>query len=501
MALPPISSSTGVNRAISDSREALFDLQRQLATGKKVTTYGNLGQDRSKILSLRSELSQITGYQNTIKQVNIRLDVMQLSLDRMREVVSDVRSDAFAGGFELQPGGQTLYQLTTAGRFDEVISLLNTRVGDRYLVGGRQTEQPPVLSADDILNGNGAQAGFKQVAQERLQADLGTDGRGRLTLPAAAGAVVTLSEDTAAPHPFGFKLNAVVSNLTGTTVNGPAGAPVAIDATFTATLPQSGDTIEFTFDLPDGTQQDVTLTARSGAPTTPFEFEIGADENATAANFQAVLDTVIQSEAQGSLSAASAYAAADNFFDFDDATPPQRVAGPPYDTATALTDATAADTVFWYQGEVSSSSARQSALAKADDSLLVPYGARANEQAFATTMKSMAVMSVQTFSASDPSASQRYTEMRTRAVDTLSFQNGAQSIDSIITELTLSTTTLGAANERHDANTTLLDGFVTDTENADVFEISAQILALQGRIEASLQVSASLSGLSLVNFL
>ena len=199
MALSSISASTGINRTISESREALFDLQRQLATGKTVTSYGALGQDRSKILSLRSELSQIDGYQSTISQVNIRLEVLQQSLGRLREVASETRSDAFVSGFDLVSGGQTLYQLTTVSRLDEVISLLNAEVGDRYLAGGRETEQPPVLTPDVILNGSGGLAGFNQIAQERRQADLGADGLGRLALagPEASvlGSVVAMVED------------------------------------------------------------------------------------------------------------------------------------------------------------------------------------------------------------------------------------------------------------------------------------------------------------------
>ena len=499
MASTLITSAPGINRSIAESRQSLFDLQRQLATGKAVKTYGALGQDRSTNLSLRGELKQIEGYESTISQVNVRLDVLQQSLGRLRDVVSETRSETFVNAFEISSGGQTLYQLTTAGRFDQVIALLNTRVGDRYLAGGREIEKPPVLTPDEILNGSGAKAGFKQVAEERRLADLGADGRGRLVLPAPGGAAVSLAED-AAGHPFGFKLDAVASNLTGATVTGPAGAPSTIGVTFSATLPRDGDRIEITLDLPDGTQDQIKLVARGGAAG-DGEFQIGADETATAANFQVALDSAIQSAAQRSLSAASAFAAADDFFDFGAATPPQRVAGPPFETATTLVDATAANTVFWYQGEVSITPARQSAIAKADDSVLVPYGARANEQAFVTVMKSMAVLSAETFSAGDPSAADRYEEIRDRAGAALGFPAGTQTIDSIVTELTVATTTLGAAKQRHDANTILLQGFVEESENADAYEISAQILSLQNRIEASLQVTASLSRLSLVNFL
>ncbi len=53
------------------------------------------------------------------------------------------------------------------------------------------------------------------------------------------------------------------------------------------------------------------------------------DGNATAANFQAALDTAIQEQAQTSLKAASAVEAADNFFDYAAGGAPQRVDGPP----------------------------------------------------------------------------------------------------------------------------------------------------------------------------
>ena len=49
--------------------------------------------------------------------------------------------------------------------------------------------------------------------------------------------------------------------------------------------------------------------------------------------------------------AASAVAAGNDFFNTDASHPPQRVDGPPFDTATALVDGTAANTVAWYTGD------------------------------------------------------------------------------------------------------------------------------------------------------
>ena len=602
--MPPVnvlSPTLGLNKSIADTRKTLDDLLLQLATNKKVQTYGDLGLQRSQVLSTRAELTQIKGFTDTISVLDIRLDVMLQSLDRIRELASESKSGALEAGFDVLSTGKTAFQTEVAARFDETVALLNTEIDGRHFFGGREVEDNPVVNPAEILNGSGARAGFNQISAERRQADLGADGRGRLALdgpeasilggvvlsPGDIGGLATaeftvdiggniqtfnvsdggfdsltaleMAIDTAfgsdvasivggnqlqltAPNitdsitvtdvnagaaalagltpgtvanptgtatisedvdgsPFGFKLNGATSTLSGTAVNGPSGTPPSIDVSFSATLPQDGETIQLTFDLPDGTTHDMMLTARTSGPVNAGEFLVGADANETAANFQTALDSEIQTEAQRSLSAASLFAATDNFFDFDEATPPQRVDGPPFDTATALINATTADTVFWYTGEVSSTGARQSAAAKVDDAITVSYGARANEDALREVMKTFAAVTSEVFDPNDPNAGDRYHEMRLRAGTNLAFQGTVQAVEDIITELTVSKTVMGQTNERHEASDSLMRNVISEAEDADIFEVSAQILALNTRLEASLQVSVSLSGLSILNFL
>jgi flagellin-like hook-associated protein FlgL len=502
MALPPVNSIFNLNRSISQARNQLTDLQRQLSTGKISATYAGLGTERTQSLAFRGELSQISGYRNTISFVNIRLAVLQQSLGRVNEIAAETRSDTFALDFLPQANNQTNLQAIAHGRFIEMVDLLNQEAAGRHLFAGRETDKNPVVSGEDILNGSGSKAGFLQIADERRQADVGANGLGRLDIPVPAAATVNITED-AVGSPFGLKLNTATSALTGTTVTGPAGAPQDIALTFTATLPNDGDTIKITFDLPDGTQTDVTLTARA-APLTlpqPGEFEIGADENATAANFQAELLNVVQTAVQTELRAASLHVAADNFFDFDTTTPPQRVDGPPFDSATALKDATTADTVFWYEGELATDPPRQSATAKIDDSNVVGYGARANEQALRTVLKKLAVISADTFPPADTNAKARYQAINTRAGQALAFPAGTQSVENLISEFTVIQARLDDMDTRHNLNENMVLGFVEDIENADIFEVSAEILAVQNRLEASLAVTSSLSRISLINFL
>lgn len=496
MAFNPIGGSYGggFGRGIAETRELLARLQEQLGTGKRATTYGGLGVGRTESLSIRNELSKIAGYRQTIGQANIRVDVMQTALGRIRELAAETRS----GTLDVSPltgSGQSEVQLSAAARFNEVASLLNTEIDGRYLFGGRSTETPPLAPSSEIMDGAGTRAGFRQIAEERRLADLNTDGLGRLTL-SSAGNGVTLTEQSS--RPFGFKIAAVSSGLSGTTVTGPSGAPPGLAVAFSAAPPVDGQTIRVTLALPDGSQEDVTLTARSGAPANAGEFQIGANAAATAASFRTALETAIGLEAKTTLAAASTFAAADDYFD---ANPPQRVDGPPFETATAQRDGTAGDTVFWYPGEAATGPARSSVLAKTDDSVMVAYGARADEAAFRNTLKSLAALSVQAIDPADPAAGAHNQAVRARAGSALATPPGTQSIDDIVVELGVAKTALGRAEERHKASETVLTGYLGDAEGVDIYEVSAQILALRTRLEASLQVTANLSQLSLVNFI
>src|ERR1041384_5208475 len=86
---------------------------------------------------------------------------------------------------------------------DQLLALLNAQAGDRYLFSGRAPDTPAVETLDHILNGNGSRAGLKQLINERNQADLGSDGRGRLTIGAGGPNTGQIDEKATT---FGFKL-------------------------------------------------------------------------------------------------------------------------------------------------------------------------------------------------------------------------------------------------------------------------------------------------------
>jgi flagellin-like hook-associated protein FlgL len=271
--------------------------------------------------------------------------------------------------------------------------------------------------------------------------------------------------------------------------------------TFAAGGPVPGETIDFALRLPDGSTETVRLTATASATPGAGEFSIGSTPSLTAANLQSALSAGLGKLAQTSLTAASAIAAADDFFNIDAGNPPRRVAGPPFATATVLTAGTPNNTVSWYTGEMAADSARGSAAARIDSAIGVQYGLRANEEALRGMVQNLAAFSTMTFSASDVNAEARYTALTQRLVPAFAGQAGTQRIEDIQTDLAITQTTLQAAKDRHRETRTVIQGLLDVTEGVPPEQVGAQILALQTRLQASLQTASRLYQLSLANYL
>jgi flagellar hook-associated protein 3 FlgL len=492
------SISSSMLQSILDTRSQLDDLQRQLGSGEKSTTYAGLGTDRGISLSLHAQLSAISSYDSTMQSVGVRLSAAQTALTSADSITHTVMNSARNSPYAIDQSGQTTDQKAAANQLDQLLSLFNTQVGNRYLFSGTAGDQPAVESTDLILNGDGTRAGLKQVISERQQADLGANGLGRLTITTPTATSVAITEDAAPP--FGLKLSTVNSTLSGATVTGPAGVPAALSVDFTSN-PNAGEQVTIGFTLPDGTTQNLTLTATTASPPGANQFTIGATPTATAANLQAALTTSIGKIGATTLSAASAMAASNDFFNTDGANPPQRVDGPPFDSAAGLIDGTGANTVNWYIGEDGTTPARSTASAKIDPSMSVNYGMRADEQALRLAVQNIAVFAATSYSASDPNAGESYAALTSRVSTGLDGAPGQQSVSDIEAEIAGAQTAFSAAQTRHTQTANMLTDLLQNIEGVSQEQVGTQILSLQTSLQASLQTTALLSKLSLINFL
>lgn len=487
--------SSFIGNALLNVRDQLEDLQRQLGTGKKSETYAGLGDGRSFAIGLRAQLSNLASYKDTISNVDTRLNVGNSVLQRLIDVGATIKTSASGSSTQLENSGQTMSQVRARDSLAEMLQLLNIQSGDRYLFSGRATDTPAVADIGAIMDGVGAQAGLKQIVDERRQADIGS-GLGRLAITAPTASSVQLAEE-ADPLPFGMKLNAVTSSLSNANVAGPTGTPPAISVDFTAN-PNPGDKVKFTFDMPDGTLEVIELTASTNSPPGIGEFTIGATNTATATNFQTALTSAVDKLANGPLVAASAFAASDNFFN---SSPPQRVNGPPFASATTLVAGTTANTVSWYTGETGTDPARGTAVARIDQSITVQYGARANEQALRYQVQVIAAYAAVTTSSTDPNAREQVQALNERAAANLAPQFGQQSIQDIQSEMAGAQSAMEAASDRQTLTTTMTQTMLDDVEGVNNEEVIAKILALQTNLQASYQVTSMLYQTTLVQYI
>jgi flagellin-like hook-associated protein FlgL len=473
----------------------LNTLSQQLGTGDAATTYSGLGSQAGLALQLSAQLAAISGYSNTANTVGTTLSVAQSVLNQMSSVGSDVQQTiSQQGAFTLDNNGQTATQTDAASYLDQILSLLNTQVGGNYLFSGSAVNDPSVASTSAILDGTGSQAGLTQVIAARLQADQGANGLGRLNSPTLSGSTVSVSQENA-NSPFGFQLAGISSTIAGASVSGPSGSPPLVSVGLTSNA-NAGDTVTLDLTLPDGSSQTITLQATTASPPGADQFTIGATAADTAANLQTALTTAIGNLAQTALPAASAIAAANNFF----SDPPQVISGTPA-TATSLTDGTSANTVLWYTGENGSTPALQTALAQVSPSMTVAYGMRATEPGITSLLANVAVLAATSYSASDPNAQASYQALCHSVQQNLSGPSGTQTVDDIAANLANAQSSISNATTLNTQTQNTLQDLLQGIEGVNQNQIGEDILTLQNNLSASMSVTARLAQMSLVNYL
>lgn len=503
---------TGAYRAakpqsFTSTRAELTDLERQLATQKKAESYGDLGIDRRTSLDINAKLSTLESWLGGIQRGDVNLKIATQAVETFAKLTSETRTDSRSNSYVPSSTGRSGPQVLAEEKFKQTIDLLNSDVNGRYLFSGRTSDIEPTAAYSDIMNGVGNQAGLSTLIEERNAAD-DISGSGHLTVGVTAVPLAaTISRVAGIDSGYGFALTDTPGSSSAFAVDA-SGLPASLSVGLSS-QPAVGDKLKLRLTLPDGTSEDLVLTARAagstGDPATTFV--IGTDEADTAAKLGESLEAALEKEAKTSLRAASTSRTALNFFNYAAETSvafpngksaPDRI---PASLADAPVPGTAADTMIWYKGDDARDSARDTASVQVDKGQLVGTGARANEEAFAIGLAQFAVMAIEVFPAGDANSQAGYEEMISRVGDQLGFGDGVQKPAEIITEFGSAQTAMARAKERHESTKNYLTTTLAGVENVTTEEVAVQILALQTRLQASYQTTAILSKLSLTNYL
>lgn len=485
-------------RAAADAfvdQNALQDvLYRQARTQKIADTYGGLGGAAASSVNLNARIREISTFDDVIKIGKSSIAIANSAVNAFSSSAAKLKNEILFIGKGGNADSRLTAQNVVKERFGLMIEMLNTNDTSTYVFGGKESNTPPVIGKEEMLDGSAGRAGLKQLVTERRQADLGADTLGRTAIT-RTGETVNFAE-TAANLPFGFKIQSVTSTLDNATVTGPTGTPPAVSTNFTG-VPTLGKSFTVKLGLPDGSSKDVVLTTAltQGVGT----FSPGLDAQATADNFKTALTNTIKFTAETALASASALATSQDFFTGIVAKPQQRVQGPNFATATAFTTATDANTTVWYKGTDTATDPRQDRLLVASQRIKVGIGVRANEAGFQKTLASLGALLATEFSTTEATAIAQFNDGRERSVAAIAA--AVPSVEAVILSLGTSKALVEDVEKNNVTTKEIINQALDDVEGVSLQETSVKLLAVQNQIDLTYKISSTIFRLSFSQYL
>ncbi|MFM8700354.1 MAG: hypothetical protein ACKOC1_03010 [Hyphomicrobiales bacterium] len=476
-------------------QEALQNvLYRQARTLKIADSYGELGGAAASSVNLNSRIREISTFDDVIKIGKSSISIASSAATSFSASAAKLKNEIFAIGKGGNADARLAAQNVVKERFGLMIEMLNTNDTSTFVFGGKESNTPPVISKEEMLDGTPGKAGLKQLVTERGQADLGADSLGRTAIT-RTGAEVEFAE-TVANLPFGFKIQSVTSTLDNATVTGPVGTPPVVTTEFTG-VPALGKSFTVKLGLPDGSSKDVVLTVALGSSVGVFN--PGSDAESTAENFATALTNTIKFTAQSALASASALATAQDFFAGIDAKPLQRVQGPDFKNATAFTTATDENTTRWYKGTDTDTDPRQDRLLVASQRIKVGIGVRANEAGFQKTLATLGAVLATTFSTDELTAVAQFNEGRDRSI--LAVSSAIPSIDAVLLSLGTSKALVEDVEKGNITTKEIINQALDDVEGVTLQETSVKLVAVQNQIDLTYKISATIFKLSFAQYM
>ncbi|MBO9516281.1 MAG: hypothetical protein J7549_19370 [Variovorax sp.] len=160
--------------AISRAQEKLAVTQTQLSTGKKASTFADLGTEAVRNLSAHSMLARQEAQSTVSKRVGTTLSLYQANMEGIDDASSDLRTSLMnAVGTGDTAGLQEAIQTA----FDQFRTALNASEGGTPLFGGSQIDQAPfsVTTLTDAATTPGSAAFHNDTVRANARVADGVD--------------------------------------------------------------------------------------------------------------------------------------------------------------------------------------------------------------------------------------------------------------------------------------------------------------------------------------
>src|SRR3954465_15199982 len=112
------------------AKDQIVDLQAQLATGKKSTSYSGMGVGEGLAITARAQIGDANAFGDTITNVNTIISVANTGLQAMVSGRRTGQSALLTASQTIDSTGQTTGQQIAASQLSSMLGVLNTRAGD-----------------------------------------------------------------------------------------------------------------------------------------------------------------------------------------------------------------------------------------------------------------------------------------------------------------------------------------------------------------------------------
>jgi flagellar hook-associated protein 3 FlgL len=157
--------------------------------------------------------------------------------------------------------------------------------------------------------------------------------------------------------------------------------------------------------------------------------------------------------------------------------------------------------VLWYQGEDSGTPAIDTQSVQISAGASIGTGARANDGSIQQVLTGLATMAYALPATTGGDVNTAYQAVVDRAGSLLTSAYTSPSIQDTVTQLSLASARLTNASSTNAATQNTVQNTIDGIEQAPTEEVVAKLLDVQNRLQASYQITATLSKLSLVNYI
>ena len=175
---------------MSNSQNELSKTQEQLSTGKQIVKPSDAPDKAALVTRLESELARQTGYQNTLKAVNVRLTAEETALKNTSDVmyrIKELTVQAANATMSSQDRQSITLEINTLK--DQILSLANSQDSNgNYLFSGSKTGQP-------AFSKDATGRVMYQGDQARMKVNVGDSRRMNLNMPGSDAYVRIVRDD------------------------------------------------------------------------------------------------------------------------------------------------------------------------------------------------------------------------------------------------------------------------------------------------------------------